>query len=262
MDKFLEWLKLNKNSTKTVKTYYQQVDCFGQWCNYEFTQENLNKYFIKLQEENKSNNTINSFKRAMISYQDFANIKFEFPKWKKTKRTSIKYYFTEKDLKEILSYYTDEKDLILRFMFYFGARPSELRKLKKEHINFETKDVIFYNAKGNKDRKIGFINNKLYNDIKSHCETLSNDKVFSITYNQLLKMFRDIKKNLKIPEHEVIEPRTMRISFAKYCLSLGMDISYLKKLMGHTDIKITELYAEPDEKMIKDFCERIRKESK
>jgi len=51
----------------------------------------------------------------------------------------------------------------------------------------------------------------------------------------------------------------MRISFAKYCLSIGMDISYLKKLMGHSDIKITELYAEPDEKMIKEFCERIRK---
>jgi site-specific recombinase XerD len=260
LDKFLEWLKLNKNSEKTVMAYFQQVDYYGKYCQYNICQETLNNYLIKLREDGKSNNTINSFKRAMIAYTNYSKIELEFPKWKSTKRKGIKYYFNEKDLESILRTYYDEKDLILRFMFYFGARPSELKNLEREHINFNTKDIIFYNAKGNKDRNVPFLNNKLYNDMKAHCESLTRGNVFSITYCQLKKMFKDIKRDMNIADHEIVEPRTMRISFAKYCLTKGMDISYLKKVMGHTNIAITELYAEPDEKMIKEICEKIRKE--
>lgn len=258
LQKFYRWLQLNKNSKKTIKTYFQQVDCFGKYCEYNINQESLNNYLIKLREDGKTNNSINSFKRAMIAYKNYSNIELEFPKWKKTKRKEIKFYFTEKDLQEILRSYYDEKDLILRFMFYVGARPSALKNLKKDHINFKNKDIIFYNAKGNKDRVVPFLNNKLYEDMKKHCESLTGEYVFSITYNQLLKIFKDIKKNLNIPEHEIVEPRTMRISFAKYCLGKGMDSLYLKKLMGHTDITVTEMYAEPDEKMLKELCDELR----
>ena len=260
LQKFYEWLQLNKNSKKTIKTYFQQVDCFGKFCEYNFNQENLDKYIIKLREEEKSPATINLFLISIRAYTKFSGIKLNIPIPKKVKRRSIKLYFTEKDLSDILKSYYDEKDLILRFMFYIGARPTELRKLKKEHINLITKDVVFYNGKGNKDRVVPFLNNKLFEDIKKHCERLTREEVFNISYNQLIKIFNDIKRDMNIADHEIVEPRTMRISFAKYCLSKGMDISYLKKLMGHTDIKITELYAEPDEKMIKEFCEKIRKE--
>lgn len=260
LQKFLEWLQLNKNSKKTIKTYFQQVDCFGKYCEYNFNQDNLNKYIIKLREEEKSSATINLFLISIRAYSKFSGVKLDIPTPKKIKKRSIKYHFTEKDLEQILRSYYDEEDLILRFMFYTGARPSALKKLNKDHINFKTRDIIFYNAKGNKDRIVPFLNNKLYEDIKKHCESLRRENVFGVSYDQLLKIFKDIKRDLNIADHEIVEPRTMRISFAKYCLSKGMDISYLKKLMGHGDIKITELYAEPDEKMIKEFCEKLRRE--
>ena len=260
LQKFYEWLQLNKDSHGTIKTYFQYVNCFGKFCDYNFTQNNLDKYVIILREEGKTASTINLFLISIRAYTKFSGQELLIPKPKKVKRKGIKLYFTEKDLQDILKSYYNEKDLALRFMFYFGSRPSELRKLKKDHINFETKDIVFYNAKGNKDRVIPFLNNKLFQDLKEHCDKLINEEVFSISYKQLTKIFNDIKINMNINDHEVVEPRTMRISFAKYCLSVGMDISYLKKLMGHSDIKITELYAEPDEKMIKEFCEKIRKE--
>ncbi len=259
LDRFLEWLKLNKNSEKTVTTYFQQVDYYGKYCQYNICQETLNDYLIKLREDGKSNNTINSFKRAMIAYANYSGIDLDFPKWK-TKPRGIKYYFVEKDLESILRTYYDEKDLILRFMFYTGARPSELKKLQKEHINFNTKDIIFYNAKGNKDRVVPFLNDKLYKDMKKHCESLSRENVFSITYCQLKKMFKDIKRDMNIASHEIVEPRTMRVSFAKYCLNKKIDSMYLQKLMGHSDLSTTLIYAEPDEKMVKEICEEIRKE--
>jgi len=258
MDKFLEYLKLNYNSLKTIKSYYQQVNTFNNYCNGDINQENLNNYLLKWKEEGKSNATFNAFKIAMIAYSKFTGQEFEFPKWKKTQRQKIEYYFTEKQLPTLLKYFYREKDLVLRFMFYTGARPSEVINLKVSDINFETKDIVFYNAKGNKDRVVPILNDQLCEDLQTHCEKKS-DKVFPFSYQQIQMMFKKIQKQMNLT-NEVIEPRTMRRSFAKYCLSKGMDISYLQKVMGHTDIKTTEIYAEPDKKMIKEFCEKIRNE--
>lgn len=257
MDKFLEWLKLNKNSKGTIKTYFQYVDCFGKYCNYDFNQENLNKYIIKLREEEKSPATINLFLISIRAYAKFSGIELDIPSPKRIKKRAIKFYLTEENLAEILKDEYDQNDLILRFMFYTGVRPSELLNLKVDHVDFKNKNVILYSAKGNKDRIVPFMNNKLYNDMKEFCNNKS-EKVFNTSYNRILHLIKKIKDKLQLKDSDIIEPRTMRISFAKWCLSKGMDISYLKQLMGHTDIKITELYAEPDEKMIKEFCEKIR----
>ncbi len=261
LQKFYEYLQLNKNSKKTINSYFQQVNCFGKFCDYKFTQNNLDKYVIKLKDENKSPATINLFLISIRVYAKYAEIELNIPIPKKVKKKSIKFYFTEKDMDEVYRNITllngdyELKELILRFMFYTGVRPSELIDLKTTDINFVSKDINIYNAKGNKDRVIPFLNTKLFNDIKNHCN--SDEKVFNISYTQINYLLKNIKKLLQLDG--IVEPRTMRISFAKYCLSCGMDISYLKKLMGHSDIKITELYSEPDEKMIKETCEKIRK---
>jgi len=264
LDTFLQWLKLNKNSPKTIQSYFQQVNCFGKFCNYEFNQENLNKYLIKLKEENKSLNSINLFKNAFINYCQYANLELEIPSPKRVKRKGIKFYFSEKDMEKIYKIIPllhgdySLNDLIIRFMFYTGVRPSELINLKVKDINFETKDIALFNAKGNKDRVVPIINTILFNKLNDLCKSKNSDEnVFKINYPQINYLIKKIKTELQLQEK--IEPRTFRISFAKHCLAKGMDISYLKKLMGHTDIKITELYAEPDEKMIKEFCEKIRR---
>lgn len=262
LQKFYEWLQLNKNSKKTIDSYFQQVNCFGKFCDYKFTQDNLDQYIIKLKEENKSPSSINSFLISIRAYCTYDKLNLKIPIPKRVKKGSIKFYFTEKDMEKVyknlplLSGDCQLKELILQFMFYTGVRPSELLELKRTNINFEKKDINIYNAKGNKDRLIPLLNTKLFNNLKNHCNSV-DDKIFNISYKQINYLMKQIKNILEIDG--VVEPRTMRISFAKYCLSKGMDISYLKKLMGHSDIKITELYAEPDEKMVKEACERIRK---
>ena len=264
LEKFYQWLQLNKNSKKTIDSYYQQINCFGKYCDYKFNQNNLDKYLIKLKEENKSLNTINLFKNAMFAYLEYADIKLNIPSPKKVKRKEIKFYFTEDDMKEVYKNLTlingdyNLKELILRFMFYTGARSNELLDLKVDQINFKTKNIKFLNGKGEKDRIVPFLNTKLFNDLKIYCDG-REENVFNFSYNQLLYLLKQVKKILQINKDEIVEPRTMRISFAKNCVSKGMNILILKKLMGHTDIKVTEMYAEPDDKMIKEACEKIRK---
>ncbi len=257
LEKFHEWLKLNKNSKKTIDAYFQQINCFGKFYDYKFTQQNLNKYLIKLKDENKSINTINLFKNSMFAYLQYDDIKLEIPSPKRVKRKEIKFYFTEEDMKDVLKCYYDETDLLLRFMFYTGSRSSEIRSVKIENIDFKKRNVKFCNAKGEKDRVIPCLNTQLFQDLEKHCKN-KEGKVFNFSQGQLQYLFQKIKKDLEINQEEVVEPRTMRISFVKYCINKKLDLFSLKKLMGHTDIKVTEMYAEPNEKQVKDACEIIR----
>jgi len=263
LEKYLQWLKLNKNSKKTIKTYFQQVNCFGNWCNYNFNQETFDDYCIRLK-DNNSYATFNLFITAIKSYIEYNKCEWELPKYKTVKKRPIKFYFTEETMKDVYKHLPlitekyQEKELVLMFMFYTGVRVQQVIDLKKSDINFNKKEIVIYGAKGNKDRMIPFLNNEMLKRLKIHCEKVVGDKVFNITYNQIQYLLKKIQESLNIDESEIVSSRTMRISFAKYCLSIGMDILYLKKLMGHTEIQVTELYAEPDEKMIKEFCEKIR----
>lgn len=263
IEEFYNWLKINKDSEETVNGYYKKVKKFVVYSDGVLNQETLNNYFVYLK-ENKSASSFNGFINAIKSYFDFSNKEFDLPKYKRNKKRSIKFYFEENDLEKITkSIYSDhqdkhkEREIIILFMFYTGARPSDLFNLKRKNINFDKEEINFINGKGQKDRTIYFLNKKLENDLKRFCSILNpDDPVFTISYTQLTRMFNKIKKRFKIDG--IVEPRTMRISFAKHCINIGIDLLILKKLMGHTDIKVTELYAEPDEKMIKEACKKIK----
>lgn len=262
LDSFHQWLKMNKDSKKTVSDYFQQVSLFFKHYN-EFNQKNINEYITKLIEDGKSKYTINAVLSALRQYAVFGKLKIDFPKNRKTKKRAIKFYFTAESIQEIyknLPLLTDnyqEMELVLKFMFYTGARTQDVLELKKSHIKFDKHKVIFYNGKGDKDRSVPFLDKNLMKELKNHCKFLDGDKVFSVNRGQLQYLFKKIQKHLKLKD-EVIEPRTMRISFAKYCVGLGINLLVIKQYMGHTDIKTTEIYAEADEKMCDEVARKIR----
>lgn len=258
---FYNWLKLNYNSKKTIKDYYQQVNKFFSEYN-EMTKQNVEKYMIKYIDEGKSVSTVNKINFSLRKYAEFKGLNIEFPKKKRIKKRPIKFYFSEKDMLKVyknLPLWTNncqEFELILKFMFYSGARTSEVLNIKKSDLKFNDNKIIFYNAKGDKDRSVPFINKELKNKLSLHCNNIQ-DKVFNVSREQIEYLFRKIKKELNL-ENEVVEPRTMRISFAKHCISRCVNLLYLKRWMGHSDIRVTELYSEPDEKMSDEEGKRLR----
>lgn len=262
LEKYYEWLKLNCSANNTINGYYQKINHFGKYCDYNFNQDNLNKYIIKIKEEGAQGSTINAFIYSFKNYLEYSKLDIKLPKPARVKKGTPKHSLTEKDLNEILRSHYDEEDLILRFMFYTGARPSEVVKIEKNHINFKNKDIIFYNTKGNKDRVIPVLNNDMFNKLKSHCDNLNEGyhKVFKITPTQLRRICRNIKKILDLDENIKITPKTLRVSFIKYCVTHKVDIFTLKAWCGHTDIKVTEFYYQPNEQERKIVAEEIRKE--
>lgn len=254
---FENWLKMNKDSKRTVSNYLQQVSHFFKEYS-EFNQENIDNYFLKVKEE-KSRNTFNAILTALRSYCEFSRQEINFPKMRKQKKTTIKYYIREEELNDFLRSIYEEDDLLIRFMFYTGARSQDVINVKKSDIDFKNKRVTFYNGKGDKDRVVPFTSKEYFKRLKSYCDVLEREKVFNINQQRLQRLFKKIQKEHDLKD-QVVEPRTMRKSFAKHCLIGGLDISHIQKALGHNDIKTTEIYAEPDQKMVEEAFKKMREE--
>jgi len=259
---FERYLKVNCKSKTTIKTYLEQINPFLKYCDNKISQEKIDDYMIN-RKKNVSTATCNLFINALKKYCYFANFYYKIPEQKAIKR-KVKPYWTIEELeKEILPYLPiifrnyDECDLIIRMMFFVGVRPEELCNFKITDIDFSKEFFIVRNGKGDKDRIIPFLDNKIPKELKTHSENTGGTTLFNINYPQLRYIFTTLKEKLNI-EYEVT-PKITRKSFAKYCVRLGLDSLYIKQLLGHEDIKTTEIYAEPDEKMLIEACEKIKR---
>jgi len=258
INKFEESLKLDQKSDKTVESYLKQVKPYLQFCNNKPSQKSLNDFILQKRENNLKPNTINLFINSMKSFCNYLNINLEFPKQKGIKPSENPYWTEEQLNDDIICmlnlFFRDGQSVenLLRFMFFTGLRPEELITLKKSDIDFEKKNILV-NGKGDKDRLIPF---ELNNWVEPFLTRQSDGIIFNMTYETLRNKFGKIKRELNL-NYEVT-PYIMRRSFAKHCLSKGLDISFIQMLLGHEDIETTMIYVKPDNDMLKKACQKLR----
>jgi site-specific recombinase XerD len=122
-------------------------------------------------------------------------------------------------------------------MFYQALRVSELSKLQKEDYDPNLKLLHIKQAKGSKDRKIPI--SRMCLKIIKHLPLTSQkskDKgVRALQYS----LKKDALRVLKMDVH----PHTLRHSGATYYLNKKKwDIRQLQRFLGHSDIKVTQIY--------------------
>lgn len=146
------------------------------------------------------------------------------------------------DIKRILGQ-AKAKDMgmyrVINFALFTGCRRSEIVRARYEHINGDTLTVV---GKGDKERAFYLLPQALPDrkDIGkifkfSHVSTLSN-------------YFRDkIVKPLSIN----VRFHDLRHTAATTMLANGIDLEMVQKILGHTDIRTTQLYADVLQENIK-----------
>ena len=148
--------------------------------------------------------------------------------------------------------------LMISLGYACGLRVSEVVNLTVADLDIDELVVHIKGAKGKKDR-ISVLPEKLQNDLRNSIAGKSNsDFVFGsnrggkLTTTSLQKMFR---KSLK--KAQVQKPATfhsLRHSFATHLLENGTDVRYVQKLLGHSNIRTTQIYTQvtnPNLKSIK-----------
>ena len=124
-----------------------------------------------------------------------------------------------------------------------GLRSSELLGLRVGDIDFESGEVVVRSAKYGKERVV-FLGDDALRVLKEYVELKRlgpEDRVVNISYQALYKRLKRLARDAGLPV-EKVRPHILRHTFATEALRRGMSLPALQRILGHSDIKITQVY--------------------
>lgn len=165
------------------------------------------------------------------------------------------------------------RDLTMLSLLYdTGARVQELVDLKMEDVRFSTPTVIRLTGKGNKARLVPIMaptETLLRRYLEEHDSHYTANGGYPLFCNRMgQKLTRAgvtyiLKKYLLLAQHtgnaslpESISPHCLRHSKAMHLLQSGVNLVYIRDLLGHADISTTEVYARADERFKREALEK------
>lgn len=163
--------------------------------------------------------------------------------------------FSKPDLNRIFNATLNIKhELLLKLVYGMGLRVSEIVRLKIEHVDLQRLSVLIVNAKGKKDRYVNFPTTvtNLYNDYlklyQPYIYLFNGPQNSQYSVRSAQNVFKNALNRAKIYRNVGIH--SLRHSFATHLLEAGVDIVFIQKLMGHKNVKTTEIYAQITSKQL------------
>ncbi|MBL7738508.1 MAG: site-specific integrase [Chitinophagaceae bacterium] len=257
LEKFVEQLKLKAYSPSTIKTYRNEFMQLLQLLNNkpvnELKPDDLRRYMVyAMEKEGIKENTAHSRLNALKFYfeQVLHREKFfwEIPRPKK--RIILPKVMGESELKRLFNAHKNKKHKAILFTAYSaGLRVSEVVNLKLNHIDRSRMQLLIKDAKGKKDRYV-MLSPVLLDILTNYYKTteprpskyLFEGPVPGTPYSasSMQRVFQLARKQAGISKQ--VSFHSLRHSFATHLLEKGIDIKYIKDLLGHFDIKTTTRY--------------------
>lgn len=220
--------------------------------------DRLNAYFLYcIKKMNHSEARIYSRMNAVKSYFKLVlNKETVFNSVIRPKPTKkLPKVLSQQEVKKMFESTTNIKHLLLLKMAYgMGLRVSELIALKVNDIHLNRMQVHIVSSKGKKDRYVHFPTSlvTLFSDyLRSYQPKLF---VFEGQYGgqysvrSAQAVFRMAMDKAQI--YKAIGIHGLRHSYATHLLEAGTDMVFIQKLLGHSHIKTTEIYAKVSTKIL------------
>jgi len=244
-------LRLRNYSPKTIKSYLSCIVDFlkAKKDNFEvFDHDFIRQFLLAKKDKGMSSQTINQSLQAInFFYRDVLKkyIKIDL-KFAKTP-SKLPIVLSRDEIEQIINVIENQKHKLLVSLSYAsGLRVSEAVNLKIKDLNLEELTIHIKNAKGAKDR-LTIFPEKLKTEIyKLVASKNFDDYVFiserggKLTERTAQKIFENALKKTKIQKEATFH--SLRHSFATHLLENGVDIRYIQELLGHQNIKTTQLY--------------------
>ena len=253
MDKTERTLRLRNYSPRTRQAYLLYIRkyiIFSKKAGLKSKQKAIEDFLLDKYNRKQSPQTINLALNA---------VKFLYAEvLKDPQKIDLKFAKRSKKLPVVLSHTEIEKiiaatenskyRLMITLGYACGLRVSEVVALRAGDLDINELVVHIKGAKGKKDR-ISVLPKRLQNDLRnSIAGKNANDFVFGsnrggkLTTTSLQKMFRQslAKTGIKKP----VTFHSLRHSFATHLLESGTDVRYVQELLGHTNIRTTQIYTQ------------------
>lgn len=265
---YINYIYIEKKLSKNTKEAYEKdLILFANFLNNKsilsITTNDIKNYIKYLNDTNEKDKTI---ARKIVSIRTFFDYlmkeklisinpceKIETPKIRKTLPKTL----NEKEVLKLLSIKPKtakeyRNKAMIELMYATGLRVSELVNLEINDINLIDDYVRVY-GKGKKERIIPMadITVKIMDEYinvyrNSLLKGYLTDKVFISSYGKGITrqgFFKIIKKQAKeVGIEKDFSPHTLRHSFATHLLENGADLRSIGEMLGHENIKTTQIY--------------------
>ena len=237
-------LRLKYYSKKTINSYLQ---CLAHYFDYKKNNweyldvENVRSFLLEKQNRNYAPQTINLYLNAIkFFYREIIKSPYKI---------DLKFVKRSKKLPVILSRSVENSKhrLLIALSYGAGLRVSETVNLKVNHIDLEELTIHIQQSKGRKDR-ITVFPDKLVTDLQNLIAGKEpNEFVFAserggqLTTRTAQKVFENSLKKAGIKKNATFH--SLRHSFATHLLENGVDVRYVQELLGHANIRTTQIYA-------------------
>lgn len=181
---------------------------------------------------NRDHNSLSSVFTALIDAGEYLHDHPLTGITKLRERPSVMGFLSQDEIQKLLNSLQGDPATIARLCLCTGARWSEANDLRSEQVTNGL--VTFLDTKNNKNRTIP-IGEKLNAELKQK----GSGRLFKSAYTDFYHALKSL--NFNLPKGQA--SHVLRHTFASHFMMNGGNILTLQKILGHSDIKHTLLYA-------------------
>ena len=257
--------KIEGMSPESLRTYRCYLDDFFREVNKPLeaiTTNDVRVYLYGLSQKGNTNRTIDGKRVVFHTFFDWCRQEGYIPTNPCDRIKPIKYEvkarqpLTDLELELVRDACKDYRErALIEVLYSTGCRVSELARLKKSDIDFQTKEVHLF-GKGSKHRT-SYINARAEIALKKYWLTRkdTDDSVIctirrpykGIDKVQIEQIVRQIGE--RIGMH--LYPHLIRHTTATMSLERGMDVTELQKMLGHEKLDTTMIYAKVSQESLR-----------
>lgn len=254
-------LKIRNYSPKTVKSYLyglQQYFTFKKNNLEALDTDSIKNFLLVCEQNNISAQTRNLFLSAVKFYYYTIGKTNKIDVQSAKKNKSLPVVLSRQEIQQLLHCTGNKKHkLLLSLAYGAGLRVSEAVNLQVQDVNLQELTIHLKQAKGQKDR-ITVFPEKLLSEIHDFIDGKNKyDFVFmserggKITTRTAQKVFENALKKSGIKKAATFH--SLRHSFATHLLENGVDVRYVQELLGHSNIRTTQLYTQVTNPQLKNI---------
>ena len=251
--RYKDQLEIKRHAQSTVGTYISQIKIFLSYVNIDaglVSVDDIEKYIKKLVTEDAI--AFSTQKSVLGTIRLFYTLVFDrkieidylYPDRQEYKLPNI---LSQIEVKNILNSIVNTKHKAMLSLIYSGGlRISELLNLKVADIDSKRMRIRISGSKNNRDRevmlseKILVLLRKYVKEYQPKDYLFEGQKGGSYSARSVQEVLKKALKKAKIKKHATVH--TLRHSFATHLIENGTDIRIVQELLGHKNIKTTQLY--------------------
>lgn len=256
LQRFTERLQIQRYSPSSIKNYNSNLFQFLTIASHKYASAEeieiaaIEQFiFWKIKKDNISASHKRIILASIAKFYELViekriNLKHLYPQRKDHKLPN---YLTFDELKKIIKVTHNLKHKSIIMLLYSGGlRLSEVINLKITDIDSNSMIITISQAKGNKDRQV-MLSEKFLLILRQYYIQYKPSYYLFEGQNSLQYSGRSIQQivkesTIKSGIKKIVSPHVLRHSFATYLLEAGTDIRYIQELLGHSHLKITQIY--------------------